>query len=196
MTHPVATLLLDASCLLNLYATRRFRDITLALPYQLAVADYVLEEEALYVWRPDATGIQEEPDPVDLSSLVDEGLMQVMGLVSPDEEATFVELAARVDDGEAITGALAAHRQCSLATDDRKARRVLGERLPAVPLLSTLELLRVWADSAAVPDADLRQAMDGMRLGASYVPGPRDPLYSWWWNIMEGGSSAPSSTEM
>ena len=70
-----------------------------------------------------------KPEPVDLSSLVDEGLVRVMALETPGEEATFVELAALVDDGEAITGALAAHRQCALATDDRKARRVLGERI-------------------------------------------------------------------
>ena len=188
MTHFRSTLLLDASCLLNLYATGRFRDIAVTLPYQIAVADYVLDVEALYVWRLDPTGTRDEAEPVDLSSLVDEGLVRVMTLETPDEEGTFVELAALVDDGEAITGALAAHRQCALATDDRKARRVLGERTAAVPLLSTLELLRLWTDGAAVPDTELREAMDGMRLGASYVPGPRDPLHLWWQSVMEGDS--------
>ncbi len=134
MTHPLDTLLLDASCLLNLYATGRFRDIAVALDYRLGVAACVLKVEALYIWRPDPTGTREEPEPVDVSSLVDEGLMQVLSLASPAEEATFVELAALIDDGEALTGALAVHRECSLATDDRKARRVLAERLPTVLL--------------------------------------------------------------
>ena len=196
MTRPLGTLVLDASCLLNLYATGRFSDIAIALPYQLAIADYVLEVEALYVWRPDSTGTREEPEPVDLSSLVEDSLVQVIGLANPEEEATFVELAALVDDGEAITGALAAHRQCSLATDDRKGRRVLSERLSTVKLLSTLELLKLWADGAAVSDAELRVAMDGMRLGASYVPGPRDPLYPWWQGIIEGGSSASAPADL
>ena len=187
MTHPLGTLLLDATCLLNLYATGRFRDIAVALPYQLGVAEYMLEVEALYVWLPDPTGTSEEPEPVDLSSLGDEGLMQAMSLASPDEEGTFVELAALVDDGEAITGALAVHRQCSLATDDRKACRVFAERLPTVPLLSTLQLLKLWAEAALVSEAELRVAMDGMRLGASYVLGNR--LHPWWQNIMEGGAS-------
>ena len=188
MTHPRSTLLLDASCLLNLYAGH-FRDIAVVLPHQIAVADYVLDVEALYVWRPDPAGAREEPESVDLSSLVDEGLVRVMGLETPDEEATFVELAAVVDDGEAMTGALAAHRQCALATDDRKARRVLGEQIPTVPLLSTLELLKLWVDGAAVPDTELRAAVEGIRVGASYVPGPRDPLYSWWQGVMEGERS-------
>ncbi len=188
MTQPPSTLLLDASCLLNLYATGRFSDIATALPYQVAVADYVLEVEALYVWRPDPTGTREESESVDVSTLIDGGLVQVVGLEGPEEEATFVDLAALVDDGEAITGAIAVHRQCALATDDRKARRVLGERTPTVPLLSTLELLKLWADGTAVPDTHLRAAAEGMRLGASYVPGPRDSLYSWWHGVMEAGS--------
>ena len=36
-------LLLDAGCLLNLYATDRLLEIAAALPWQLAVVDYVLE---------------------------------------------------------------------------------------------------------------------------------------------------------
>ena len=42
-------LLLDASCLLNLYATGRMIETAAALPWQLAVVDYVLEHEALCV---------------------------------------------------------------------------------------------------------------------------------------------------
>ena len=195
MTQSPGTLLLDASCLLNLYSTGRFRDIAVALSYELGVADYVLEVEALYVWRPDPTGARDEPAPVDLSALVDEGLVEVMDLAGRDEEATFVELAALVDDGEAITGALAAHRRCALATDDRKARRVLRERLPTVPLLSTLELLRLWAEDATVRPDELRVAMDAMRVGASYVPGSRDSLHPWWQNIMQGDSSGQSPAD-
>ena len=99
---------------------------------------------------------------------------------------TFVDLAASIDDGEAVTGALAFHRGCSLATDDRKARRVLGERFPTVPLLSTLELLELWAQDGPVSDVEMQAAMTSIRTGASYVPGPRDPLYAWWRNIMRG----------
>lgn len=173
-------LLLDASCLLNLYATERFRDIALALSHHLGVADYVLEQEALYVWRPSPTEPREERVPIDLSSLVQEGVLDVLRLEHHDEETTFVDLAALIDDGEAITAALAIHRECAVATDDRKARRVLAERAPAVLLVSTLELLKEWAEKASITAADLRSAMLAMRSGASYMPGERDPLYEWW----------------
>ena len=46
MERRPASLILDASCLLNLYATKRFGEIVASLPEQVGVADYVLEEEA------------------------------------------------------------------------------------------------------------------------------------------------------
>ena len=155
--------------------------------YQLVVADYVLEQEAIYVRIPGSEGLYDERAPVDLDPLVNEGLIQVMRLEQLSEESTFVDLAALVDDGEAVTGALALHHGCSIATDDRKARRVLGERAPGVPLVPTLELLKLWADAATVPDIELRAAMAEMRSGASYVPGDRDPLYTWWRAVLHGG---------
>ena len=179
-------LLLDASCLLNLYATGRLREIAEVLPYQLCVAGYVAEQEALYVRRAGPTDAEEVQIPVDLSSLYEDGLMQLMCLESPTEEATYVNLAAHLDEGEAITGALAFHRGCSIATDDRKARRVLGQLSPSVKLLSTLRLMQLWKEEAAVPQAELARAMANMQSGASYIPGSRDPLHNWWRSIVSG----------
>ncbi|MBI2919095.1 MAG: hypothetical protein HYY01_14055 [Chloroflexi bacterium] len=190
MTQPQDLLLLDASCLLNLYATGRFRDIAAAQSRRLGVAEYVVEQEALYVWCPGPGEAREERVPVDLSPLIAEGLVLVLRLEHQEEEATFVDLAALVDDGEAITVALALHRGCAVATDDRKARRVIVERVPSVPLASTLELLKRWADEASISHSDLRAAMLAMQAGASYAPGERDPLYGWWQAVIqaEGGT--------
>ena len=65
----VGVLLLDASCLLNLYATGRMSEIAAALPWQLAVVDYVLEQEALYVRTTGEYEEQLETVPVDLAPL-------------------------------------------------------------------------------------------------------------------------------
>ena len=148
MTRHFDSLLLDANCLLNLYATGRLREITVALPYQFWVADYVVEYEALFIWRPGPTDARDVQEPVDLTPLLEESLIQRKCLEHPAEEATYVDLAALMDDGEAITGALAFHRGSSVATDDRKARRVLGQYAPSVQLVSTLELLNLWAEEA------------------------------------------------
>ena len=182
---PPASLILDASCLLNLYATERFGDIAASLREQVAVADYVLEEEALFIRREASADGEDDQLLVDLSPFVSEGLVEVMRLASPNEEATFVALAAIIDDGEAVTAALAVHRGCSVATDDRKARRVLSERAPTVPLISTLDLVAQWAETMSVPLLELPSALERMRSGASYVPGPRDPRYQWWLEVMQ-----------
>ncbi len=186
MTQPSSLLLVDASCLLNLYATGRLRDIALAQPYRLGVADYVVEQEALYVWRLGPGVAREERVPVDLSPFIEEGVIEVLRLEHQEEEATFVDLAALVDDGEAITAALALHRGCAVATDDIKARRVIQNRAPTVPQVSTLELLKQWAEKSLIAPSDVRSAMLAMQSGASYVPSERDPLYDWWRDVMRG----------
>jgi len=186
VTRHLDLLLLDASCLLNLFATDRLHEIADVLPYQLCVADYVAEREALYVRRAGPTDAEEVQIPVDLAPLFEEGLIQLMCLENPTEEATYVNLAAHLDEGEAITGALALHRDCSIATDDRKARRVLRQFSASVELLSTLELLKQWAEKGQVPGDELGAAVTKIRTGASYVPGPRDPLYPWWRSIVFG----------
>ena len=176
MTRQFDSLLIDANCLLNLYATGRLRDIVYALPYQFWVADFVVEREALFVWRRSTVDGEDVKEPVDLTLLIDEGLIQLMRLDKTKEEATFVALAAELDDGEAVTGALAFHRGCAVATDDRKARRVLGQLSPPVELVSTLELLKRWGKEAQVPRDELGAAMAEMQSSASYRPGRRDPL--------------------
>ncbi len=180
-------LLLDASCILNLYATGRLLEIAATLPWQLAVVDYVLEQEALYVRTIGAYEGQGGTVPVDLSPLIDAGLLLVVRWEPPIEEAAFVELAAVLDDGEAVTGAIAINRGYSVAIDDRKARRVLGERGPGVKLVSTLELMRQWG--TAVPTQEVSHALRAMQHRARYVPGQRDPLYAWWSDMMEGSNA-------
>ena len=179
-------LLLDAGCLLNLCATGRLREIAEVLPYQLCVAGYVAEQEALYVRRAGPTDVEEAQIPVDLSPLYEKCLMQLMCLEDSSEEATFVNLAAHLDEGEAIAGALAFHRGCSVATDDRKARRALGQLNPPVKLVSTLQLLKHWKEEAAAPQDELTRALADMQAGASFIPGPRDPLYRWWLSAVRG----------
>ena len=172
--------MLDASCLLNLYATGRLRAISATIDVRIQVADYAIEHEAIYTWLRDATSGHDEPVPVDVSPLIAEGLIHIVELERTAERATFVELATLVDDGEAVSGALAFHRGCSVATDDRKARRVFGERIPSVQLVSTLDLLKLWTDIGQISDDELRAAMIAMRSGASYIPSSRDPLFEWW----------------
>ena len=179
-------LILDANCLLNLCATEHFREIAMSLHDQVGVADFVLQEEALFIRRETPTDDHDEQVPVDLTPFVYEGLVEVMYLESPNEQATYVDLSSLVDDGEAVTAALALHRGCSIATDDRKARRVFAKRIPTVPLVSTLDLVDRWVKTASIPLGKLQTALEEMRSGANYVPGRRDPYHDWWLQVMQG----------
>ena len=178
----VEFIVLDASCLLNLYATWRLRDIASVLPCRLAIADYVATEEALFVWQ--MVDETEERVRVDLNPLINEGLIEVMDLENSRETATFVDFAAQIDDGEAYTCALALHRGWAVATDDRKARRVFTEATEDIVLFSTSELLKTWADDTSIPTEELRDALRSIQAGASYIPSRRDPLYEWWHSII------------
>lgn len=180
-------LILDASCLLNLYATGRLGEILMVSQYRFALADYVLEEEALFTLVREFADGPLEQVPVDLQPSIEDGLIEVMSLESAEEVATFVDFAIQIDDGEAITAALATHRACSLATDDRKARRVIAAQAPTVPLVSTLDLLSEWAEASQKSTSELRAVMEAMRSGANYVPGRRDPRFEWWLEIMGEG---------
>ena len=96
-------------------------------------------------------------------------------------------VAAVLDDGEAVTGAIALTRGHMVAIDDRKARRVLGEKAPGMRLVSTLELMRQWGES--VPVQEVSDALRAMQHRARYIPGQRDPLYAWWRDMMEGSAN-------
>jgi predicted nucleic acid-binding protein len=56
---------------------------------------------------------------------------------SPEEDALFVQFAAKIDDGEAMTLALCVSRGYAFATDDRKARRIAASVAEPISLLAT-----------------------------------------------------------
>lgn len=177
-------LLLDACCLRNLYATHRLRAIALASRCQFGVVEHVITSEALFIWVPIENGNREEAEPLPLQPLMGEGLIDIFRLENLQETTAFTDFSVRMDNGEAETGAIALHRGYAIATDDRKARRVLQAMAPAVPLLSTLALVQEWAQSTAVSVSQIQEVLRAMETGVSYFPGRRDPLFAWWQSIM------------
>jgi hypothetical protein len=171
--------LLDGCCLLNLYAARRIEEILRALPARFAVAESVAAE-ALYVRRGGTGQDADDKNPVELQPLIDVGLLEVLRVEMAAEAASYVSFAAHLDDGEAMTCALALHRGATVATDDRKAFSVLGRLAPQVPILTTARLLRDWADSVKLPPSALKAVLTDVRQRARFAPGRHDPLQSWW----------------
>lgn len=174
------TTLLDACAVLSLYATQRMTAILDTMSGRVAVADLVVDE-ALYIRR--IVEGQVELERVDLGSLVGSDRLAVLSAESDEELLTFIDLAVDLDDGEAMSAALAIHRDCVLVTDDRKAERVLAGR---VPMRSTLDLVRHWVESERIARPDVRAALIGIDQ-RGYRPARRHPHHGWWESILSKG---------
>lgn len=82
-------------------------------------------------------------DPV--APLLAAGLLEQVSLAA-DSLTTFMELVGgaspddALGDGESAAIAVAHHQQLVVALDDQKARRIVGERFPQLPLVSSVKL--------------------------------------------------------
>lgn len=90
----------------------------------------------------------------------------------------YVDLATRLDDGEAMALAIAKTRSWTFSTDDRKAKRVTGEL--SVAVLTTPEIMKRWADTASAGAEELRESLRRIEQRASFFPSASDPLQGWW----------------
>lgn len=171
-------IILDACCVITLFASQRFRGIVEAIPAQVAACRYVVEKEAGFVYDGPEENIRSEKVPIDLNPCVEEGLVHVSTLRSEDEMGTFVRLAGRMDDGEARTLALATHRNWMIATDDHRAIR--GARDAELQVITTPEIIRHWANTTNADANILAQVLTDVESRGAYSIGRRHDLYHWW----------------
>jgi predicted nucleic acid-binding protein len=173
--EPPDVTLLDACAVISLYATRRMDAILAAVPTDVGVVDLV-RTEAHYVLRGGPGEDAREREPVDLEPLIVSGDLRV---VAPTESeiAAFVDLTLVLDDGEAMTAAVAIERGWVVVTDDRKAERILSGR---VQTRSTLDLVKAWADQTTVDAGTLHATLSDLRERGSYLPRRAHPLRGWW----------------
>jgi hypothetical protein len=170
---PLSPLLLDACTVLSLYASRRMEEILRANEGPFLIAEAVLHE-ALYV-HVNVGGVREK-EPVSLEPLLTAGILAIVEPESEDEFLTLFDLALQLDDGEAMSGAIALHRGYRIATDDGKMIRLLGQQLSIV---GTLDLIRAWVDTEAVPPHSVREALIGI-AERGYIPSRTHPHRPWW----------------
>jgi predicted nucleic acid-binding protein len=173
ISQPVA---IDASTLLNLLATGEIESILRSMPVQKYVCS-AAAREVLYLRHAEA---DHAPELVSIDPLVEQGLLTLARPESPNEEALFVQFAAKIDDGEAMTLALCVSRGYALATDDRKARRIAASVAEPIPLLATSELLFHWFQSNTIDPGRIRDVLGAIELRARFRPWPEYPLRDWW----------------
>jgi hypothetical protein len=175
------TLLLDACVALNLAATGRPAEVLTTLEPQFAMARQAAEE-TLYVETIMAGKVIQEV--VEPGQWAADGILQLLDL-EPTETATFVTLAAEIDDGEAATLTIALHRRLEVATDDRKARRVAA-RLDLTDPVRTSQLLHDYCTAADLPDSEAAELLRAVEQRARFRPPASDPLHPWWTKAQTG----------
>jgi predicted nucleic acid-binding protein len=167
----------DACIIINLFATGHARQILASLKSRHFICTAV-QKESLYLRAADPTHPLE---PVALDALISAGQIEIVTIASELEEQLYVDCASRLDDGEAMSMALAHARHLTLATDDRKCRRIFAETVgDPSRLLSTAGIVREWADQDRVPIAHLRAALRAVAARARFIPAAADPDYGWW----------------
>ena len=179
-------IILDACCLLNLYASRQIeailRDNSLHVSLRLKLRPPKCTLRAV---RGGGGQDADKREHVDLQPLIRVGLLDILSLETEGEKASFVLFAAELDDGEAMTCTLAVHREAAVATDDRKAIRVLNSVATHVRVHTTVSLLKRWAEIEQPAAATLKRALTDVRERASFVPGRHDALLPWWKAVLD-----------
>lgn len=179
-------IILDACCIMNLYASGKMEEIISSIAETIAVAVYVMKVEALSVYRESKKLSADDREVIDLQPLIDKGLLFVADLESDEEMLAFIEFSAkRLDDGEAATMAIASNRNWAVATDDRSAQRIFHEEHDQIQLISTPELIKHWQDNVKPDQNALRYTILNIENRANYLVGRRHSLYQWWQSCKE-----------
>ena len=175
-----ALVLLDACCVINLFATGRVEEMLRVLPYRFAVSQLVAEEEVLSIRSDPGSPEQPNRTPVSPRELESTGYLEIMDVATPEERTEFARFALDLDDGEASICALAVIHGGGVATDDRKALRILEVSAAQVKTLQTPELLYEWARRSVAPPKEVRQVLLAIRDRARFYPRRAAPHFSWW----------------
>jgi hypothetical protein len=168
-------LLNDSSVLLNLLASECLASISAVTGWQFAVCPAV-RDEAKKLYN-EQTGEMVE---VDITAHIDSGLMQLLELSGEEEQTLYVEQSVVVDDGEAMSIAIAAHRRLELAIDDKQATNHARRTFPEIRLWSTPEILKQWVEAGRVDAKVLRNAIWLIETRARYFPSKSHALSEWW----------------
>lgn len=176
-------IVLDACCVLNFCASRHFIAILKSIPAQVVVTEVVREKEIITLQR---LKDEENEGAIQFETAITQGLLSVVDFESELEEEAFVNYAFELgDDGESATCAIAIHQGWAIATDDKKAIAFSQKEAPHLQVVSTLGIIKNWAEEANLASHELRAVLTAIRIKGRYIPQRNHPLLSWWENLMQ-----------
>lgn len=162
----VSPLVLDASVIINLLGSEHAAEVLGAIDVSIVVEERTLKE----IKRHPISGRSHVDE---LNALIAKGLIRVVRMTG---EAYEIYLGliddaspSSLGDGESAAIAIAATFGHCVVLDDRKARRVFGERYPNTPLLSTIRLFVGAGENCSVVSAKFEKivelALSNSRMG-------------------------------
>ncbi len=179
----MADQIVDACCLINLYASGKIENILPACGGSFYVSEQV-QRESLSIRQPDE---QDPPQlvvsPIDLSEAIAKGFIRACHLEGAAELNSYIEFAAVLDDGEASSLALAKSRGWIVATDDRKAIRVASES--GISVITTPELLERWVKANNPTRKEISDTLRRIEQFATFRPRRTSPLHTWWMSFSQ-----------
>jgi predicted nucleic acid-binding protein len=170
--------IIDCCSLLNLFVGWGGLENLRPLPYTWSICEAVAgESEFTRELDPEGNVIDV---PLDISALIDTGLLNVVRPDTEAELADYVAFASEIDDGEAQALALAKHRKYILLTDDRKATRIAQRADVQVTTVTTVSILREWHERTGVEQATVRDIINRIQLLARFSPPKNSADLQWW----------------
>ncbi|MDR7377090.1 putative nucleic acid-binding protein [Rhodoferax ferrireducens] len=156
-------LVVDASVIISLNASGCAATILDSLPHRIAVVDIVVDEirGGLRRGRKDTATLDAllEGKLLDVVTLGPKGLLRFESLVVGAAGET-------LDDGEAATLAYAEEADARALIDERKARRIAGERHAYIPLSCTMDLFGCENVARAIGPTGVADAIHSALVGA------------------------------
>lgn len=163
-------IILDACCALTLSASGQMDHILSATGKSVTIASYVLERELV---NPGLLPV--------INALVTSGQLAVVAPANSNEEDAYVAFATmNLDNGEAVTGAIAMHRNWAVATDEKRALKVFARELPHLTCLTTPDLLFNWVELTKPPTSTIKSTLQTIQALARYKPSTDHRLHAWW----------------
>ena len=170
--------ILDACALVNLHCGWDGLKELKTFGSSWGIGDTALKE-AMFVRTFDINGavLKVTLDPV---AVVNEGNLTVLALAHAHENASLVEFALELDDGEAQAMSLALHRKCVLVTDDRAAVRVASQIATVVQTMGTPEILTAWINENPEQAHRLPEIIRRISVLGPFQLKKSSPHYGWW----------------
>jgi predicted nucleic acid-binding protein len=155
----------------------------LALDFNLHLPAKV-KEEARYILQPDEEDRSKlVKTDIDLGPIIAAGLLHECDLEGEEETELFVQMATKLDDGEAVCFALAKGRGWLLATDERPTENLAKKH--GVTIVTTPELVKHWADRTKASDEEVARVLWNIQTYAHYFPRKTLPMHAWWMELVK-----------